>query len=186
MVQTLKIAIQEWIVAGIEKQSMSLRELAIKAGVDPSTLQKFCNQNPDHCLSMSIVEKLGRVLGNYPNLNPSQDFVELDYYEVEENKMVRKGTRRTSAEGFGPNSYKVLVVWNTMNQRGVFPGDVIVVDPDRKPIQGDMVFVKDNETFTLYEYNLPYLLTKSSESYPNLDISLVDVLGTIAMKETWY
>ena len=138
-------------------------------------------------LSMSVIEKLGNSLGNYPHLNKSLDIIELDYYEIVENgEMIRKGTKKTSSDGFGPNSYKVLVAWNTMNQRGVFPGDVVIVDPDRKPKQGDMVFVKNEETFTLYEYNLPYLLAKSSEQYPNLDVALVDILGTVSVKETYY
>ena len=64
--------------------------------------------------------------------------------------------------------------------------DVVVVDPDRKPKKGDVVLVKTRSKIAIYEYNEPYLMAKSSTQHPNLDVGLVDILGTVTEKHSFY
>ena len=175
------------ILKWIEKETAScgsLRQWAIRAKVEPSTLQKFVYQDPDHMLSMAVIAKLAAVSGSYPELN-RKEMTEVPFFDIEKDDLVRKGHTKTTKTA-GPNAFAVPVLWDTMNQRGFFVEDVVVVDPDRKPTKGDVVLVKTTRRIALYEYNEPYLLAKSSTQHPNLDMGLVDILGTVTEKHSFY
>ena len=180
------VHIRDSILAWIEQETAtrSLREWAIAAKVEPSTLQKFVYQDPSHMLPMAVIGKLASVSGTFPELN-KKELMDIPFFEIEGNKLVRKGLQKTTKSA-GPNAFAVPVMWDMMNQRGFFVDDVVVVDPDRKPKKGDVVLVKTRSKIAIYEYNEPYLMAKSSTQHANLDIGLVDILGTVTEKHSFY
>jgi len=80
------------------------------------------------------------------------------------------------------HTFEIPVVWETMNSAGknsIYPGDFIVVNIKQKPIKGNVVMIKNIDKFSIYEYQPPYLLARSTKNYPNLDLALVDILGVV-------
>ena len=99
------------ILKWIEKETAScgsLRQWAIRAKVEPSTLQKFVYQDPDHMLSMAVIAKLAAVSGSYPELN-RKEMTEVPFFDIEKDDLVRKGHTKTTKTA-GPNAFAVPLV----------------------------------------------------------------------------
>mgnify|MGYP003132104232 FL=1 len=181
--------IQEWIMQIQEQHNLSLREWALKAAVDPSTLQKFMKHGTTP-LSTTVLSKLGNVVNSYPKLDKISLPLDQSYpvYEVVDNELKITVKRIPTMEAHGNKSYWVLVQWDSMNLRGFITGEYILVDPEQKPNKGDIVLIKNREEFCIYEYNQPYLVsfTSKPEQYPTIDVALIDVLGVVKEKRSSY
>tara|TARA_A100001201_G_scaffold118868_1_gene102417 strand:+ start:68 stop:316 length:249 start_codon:yes stop_codon:yes gene_type:complete len=77
------------------------------------------------------------------------------------------------------NVFEIPVVWETMNLYGIKVGNSIVVDVEEKPREGDVVMIKDMNSFNIFEYQPPYLIARSTYQTPNVDLGLVDIIGVV-------
>ena len=68
-------------------------------------------------------------------------------------------------------TYEINVQW-----KSDYYGKTIVVCYDQKPNTGDLVLVRDTNTFHILSYYPPYLKKPESK---DMDMSLVDIIGTI-------
>ena len=68
---------------------------------------------------------------------------------------------------------------NSAGKNSIYPGDFIVVNIKQKPIEGNVVMIKNINSFSIYEYQPPYLLARSSKKQPHIDMGLVDIIGVV-------
>lgn len=177
-------AVHSWVLKTMKKKGWSARYWAIEAGVGASTLQRFIKEKP-WCLSATTIGLLGAKAGSYPFENPKEvgmttktiALMEIKGKEMRETEQTIRTTERISDKAFA-----VPVAWNTMDDAGrqsIYPGDIIVVEPNKKPSKGQVVMIKNRDSFSIYEYQHPYLLPRSTNQKTQIDVALVDILGVV-------
>ena len=187
---TLNI-VHDWVTGVLKRSDMSAREWAIKANIAPSPLQRFIKEKP-WVLSATVISKLSGVSGCFPPLNPLDDSVRIQNVSVQlmrikKGELVDTGKKYTTSGGdgrnYGPPCFAIPIQWETMDAAGWRIGEMIVVDPEEKPRNGDVVMVKNVDKFGIYEVYDHMLLAKSTKQLPNLDAGTVDIIGVIVKKE---
>ena len=183
--------IHGWVVSTLKQKQWSAREWAMKANVAPSTLQRFIKEKP-WVLSATVISKLSSVSGCFPPLNPLDDSVRIQNVSVQlmkikKGELVETGKKYTTSEGngrnYGPPCFAIPIQWETMDAAGWRIGEIIIVDPEEKPINGDVVMVKNVDKFGLYEVYDHMLIAKSTKGLPNIDSGTVDIIGVVVKKE---
>ena len=184
-------AIYGWVINTLQQNGWSAREWALKANVAPSTLQRFIKEKP-WVLSATVISKLSSVSGTFPDLNPLTDTVKLSsvnirLMKVKKGEIVDTNKKYTTSSGdgrnYGPPCFAIPIQWETMDAAGWRIGEVIIVDPEEKPINGDVVMVKNVDKFGLYEVYDHMLIAKSTKDLPNIDSGTVDIIGVVVKKE---
>lgn len=181
MNQTLE-KVHVWVTNTLRQKNWSARKWAMQSGVAPSTLQRFIAEKP-WCLSQTVISKLALVSGTYPDLDPKTIVSDIKKIPV---MVIKKGalmeTEKTVAtlEDISSKAFAIPISTNSMDLAGYIVGDIIVVDPDKKPINGKAVLVQYKNTIKVMEYRTPYLLPRSSDkSQKEIDIGLVDIIGVV-------
>mgnify|MGYP003135689208 CR=1 FL=1 len=176
--------VHKWVVDTLKEKGWSARYWALEAGVGASTLQRFIKEKP-WCLSASTIGLLGAKSGSYPFKDPLKESLHttsIPVMGIEGGNMKKTNDTISTAAKVSADAFAVPVAWDTMDSAGrgsIYPGDVIVVDPKKKPKEGQVVMIKNVDEFSIYEYQPPYLLARSTKKTPNVDLALVDVLGVV-------
>jgi len=179
---TLEV-VHGWVVSTLRQNNWSARQWAMKAGVAPSTLQRFIAEKP-WVLSATVITKLSAVSGTFPNLSSVDDSIKIKPVSLQV-KGIKKGNlvdtkNHTTAFGeFGPNAFAIPVSWDTMDLAGYRKGDMVHIDPDKEYKSGDELLIKTPSSIAVYELQQHMLIARSSKRYETLDIGLVDVLGRV-------
>ena len=183
--------VHDWVTGVLKRSGWSAREWAMKANVAPSTLQRFIKEKP-WVLSATVISKLSGVSGCFPNLNPLDDSLKIQAVSVQlmrikKGEIVDTGKKYTTSGGdgrnYGPPCFAIPIQWDTMDAAGWRMGEMIVVDPEEKPRNGDVVMVKNVDKFGLYEVYDHMLIAKSTKGLPNIDSGTVDIIGVVVKKE---
>lgn len=174
--------IKAWVLTN--SQNMSLREWAIKADVDPSTLQKYMRAGCKHTISVSVLAKLADVIGDMPALLSSVSTKadrKVPVKKLVNGVLMKNGEVTDVPNGIdvGLKGYALKCEWNSMNLKGIVEGDTLYINPDRKPNLGDIVLVFADKELTLREYQIPYLLPRSSVDHNTIDIAKADIYGVV-------
>lgn len=176
--------VHQWVTNTLKEKGWSARYWALESGVGASTLQRFIKEKP-WCLSASTIGLLGAKSGSYPFKDPLKESLHttsIRLMEIEGGKMKQTKDTISTAAKVSADAFAVPVAWDTMDSAGrgsIYPGDVIIVDPKKKPKEGQVVMIKNVDEFSIYEYQPPYLLARSTKKSPNIDLGLVDVLGVV-------
>jgi len=177
--------VHKWVTDTMREKGWSARYWAMESGVGASTLQRFIKEKP-WCLSAKTIGLLGSKSGNYPFAFGTQETglntFTIKMMVLEGNIMKQTNDTISTTAKVSADAYAVPVAWDTYDSAGrgsIYPGDVIVVDPKKKPKEGQVVMIKNIDQFSIYEYQPPYLLARSTKKYPNLDLALVDILGVV-------
>ena len=176
--ETIEIT-HKWIVKSLKIHNMSARQWALTAGIAPSTLQRFIAEKP-WCMSASVISKLAKVVNTYPDFNPSNLAVKVKkvpIMNIMKGKLQMTGEYMNVTGKISDESYIIQVKWDTMTQASINEGDMITIDPTIEPDIGDIVFVKNKNSFSIYEYRQTVLVSRSHSKHEDIDVSLVDILG---------
>ena len=173
--------VHKWITNSLKIHNLSARQWALKAGVAPSTLQRFIAEKP-WCMSASVISKLAEVVNTYPDFNPrhlASSVKRVPIMKIIKGKLELTGEEMNTASKVSDEAYILEVRWETMTQASINMGDKITVDPAIEPVKGDVVFVKYKNNFSIYEYRRSTLVARSHKPYDEIDVSLADVLGVV-------
>lgn len=173
--------VHKWITNSLKIHNLSARQWALKAGVAPSTLQRFIAEKP-WCMSASVISKLAEVVNSYPDFNPrdiASSVKKVPIMKIIKGKLELTGEEMNTASKVSDEAYMLEVKWETMTQASIYLGDRITVDPTLEPKRGDVVFVKYKNNFSIYEYRRSLLVARSHKPHEELDRSLADILGVV-------
>lgn len=168
---------REFIDQLVKKTGLSLRGLAQGAGFSSSTLTRFMNE-PDHdgLLSTHTLQKL------YDKYHVQWHAPSMVEEEPERLPMVPDGVLK-SLKALGPEARLHRQRDKTMEGRGLFQGDVAVVNESVKPAAGDLVLAEvahqgaQRAYRTVRLYMPPFLVTTP------LDPRLTDDLRPLTVDE---
>lgn len=156
---------------------LSIRQLALGSKVDPSTLSRFLNnEDVEHDLSRATITKIERFTG-VPFGAHADGRKELIAREPEASAYVLdlKGNDRRidDAVRYMLQSQAGLDPWvlktRALELAGYLPGDVVLVDLNAEPEDGDAVVAQhyDLQTETVFRiYQKPYLLAVAVDRMP--------------------
>tara|TARA_R100001463_G_scaffold43197_1_gene90257 strand:- start:330 stop:896 length:567 start_codon:yes stop_codon:yes gene_type:complete len=175
-------AVHDWVCNTLKNKDWSARKWAMQAGVAPSTLQRFIAEKP-WCLSQTVISKLASISGTYPDVSPKvlvSKIKSLPVMAYKKGALMETNQTIVTTENISSKAFAIPVQTNSMDLAGFTVGDMIVVDPDMKPINGKAVLVQFKNKIQIMEYRTPYLLPRSSDkSQKELDNGLVDILGVV-------
>lgn len=165
-------------------EPISIRQLALGSKVDPSTLSRFLNnEEVEHDLSRQTVDKIARYTG-IPfgaHADGRKTLVarepEAQAYELD----LRGNDRRIDeAVRYMLQAQPGLDPWvlktRALELAGYLPGDVVLVDLNAEPEDGDAVVAQhyDLQTETVFRlYQKPYLVAAAVDRVPRAPL-LVD------------
>lgn len=146
----------------------SIRQLAIRSKVDPSTLSRFLNdEDVDHDLSRATVDKIGKSTGipfgaHVDGRKPMAFEEEAAAYQIDRKS---NDPRINDAIRYLLQGQPGLDPWvlktRALELAGYLPGDVVLVDLNAEPEDGDAVVAQhyDLRTETVFRiYQKPYLV----------------------------
>jgi hypothetical protein len=173
-----------WLKAVLEKTGLDPTGLAAKAGLHPSTLTRFVNnENVTHDLSRRTVSGIEKATG----IAYGQDKVRqrtLGLAEPEGSAYVVEAgdgdSRIDEAVRYLVQAQNGLDPWRLKSRAlelaGYLPGDVLIVDLNAEPEDGDAVVAQnyDGGAETIFRiYQKPYLVAAATDRVPRRPL-LVD------------
>lgn len=163
---------------------ISIRQLALGSKVDPSTLSRFLNnEDVEHDLSRQTVDKIARYTG-IPFGAHADGRKPLVHREPEAKpyELGRKGNDRRVEVSVKymlqdePGIAPWVLDTRALELAGYLPGDVVLVDLNAEPEDGDAVLAQhfDLQTETVFRlYQKPYLVAAAVDRVPRAPL-LVD------------
>lgn len=75
---------------------------------------------------------------------------------------------------------EIVVHEESMNKSGFPKGCRVVIQLDQKPIDDDVILVKEVQRNALYQYRKGYCIPNSTNPiYRKIDVCLIDVIGVV-------
>lgn len=164
-----------WVRAMARLKQMSPSALATEAGIVPSTLNRFLNNpNATHKLSNETLGAIAEVAGvrpmEYPDRRPSGfGETEAEPYRFDApglDPAFERAIRVLCQERTGRDPW-ILKHWG-LDAIGYMPGDVVIVDLNLRPVQGDVVcaqvydWARDRAETLMRVFDPPFLLSAST------------------------
>lgn len=173
-----------WLKAVLEKTGLDPTGLAHKAGVHPSTLTRFVNnENVTHDLSrrtISGIEKVTGIAYGEHRVRPRVLQVsepEAQAYVIDSpdnDRRIDEAVRYLLQAQNGLDPWRLKS--RALELAGYLPGDVLIVDLNAEPEDGDAVVAQNYEggTETIFRlYQKPYLVAAAVDRVPRRPL-LVD------------
>lgn len=166
-----------WVQAILDHNRWSQTELARQAGLDPSMLSRFLRETtPGSRLNTHTIEAIERV-GGITAFETEAPAAPRGFSESEAMPFNPAGdplAGAVSAIRAGRNGVDAWVMKSrALEHAGVMPGDVLVVDLNGLPRDGDLVcaqvynFQRGTAETVLRRFQPPYLLVRSTD--PRID-----------------
>ena len=184
---------KDWIRAVSRHLNLSASQLAEAAGVSPSTLTRYLN---DASGSIGISQKTLDAVANYSGVPPHHfpgarkagglrepDALPYDAANTPASDPVRK-TVAAWIDGANGRDAWVMKGW-ALDMSGVLPGDILVIDQNRRPRSGDIVCgqVADWQTgqaeTVMRLYEAPYIMTNSAKLGPSRPLQVDDDIVSV-------
>jgi DNA-binding phage protein len=141
--------IRQWLRGALAKSGLNPAALAKKASIAPSTLTRFLGGSGN--LSFDTVTKISHATGIAPPMTPEEPeslapapaFFEnegepFDYLSAERPK-TRVDTALAALIGDRPAADPWRLASTVLEDAGYLPGDILVVDLNARPVEGDVV-----------------------------------------------
>lgn len=166
-----------WLRYVIETTKVpSVRQLALRSKVDPSTLSRFLSdEEVEHDLSRGTVDKIAKVTGipfgaHADGRKPQVFEEEASAFRIDQRT---NDSRINDAVRYLVQAQAGLDPWTlktrALELAGYLPGDVVLVDLNAEPEDGDVVLAQhyDLKTETIFRlYNKPYLVAAAVDRVP--------------------
>ena len=182
----LREIIRDWLQMIMERHNVSQRQLGLRAGVSPSTINRAFDTDGNFVMSTSILTKIGGAFGEPPpNVLGDAPARPAGFSESDLVSFVGQ-----MAGGKGENNIgRWQITSNALNLAGFLPGDVVEFDLGRHAEAGDVVVAqvvnlqRGSAETVLRLYKPPYLLTRSSDDRVDdrpfyVDGERVSIVGT--------
>lgn len=140
MVETERKSIKVWMREVMSSTGMSANEWAVKAGTSPTNITRFLNTESKYIPSARTIAKLASVAKTQPSFGsmPTLSTVPVRNAEGEVVDMIND-----------PSLGKVIAFQmgesTGYGQAGIFSFDYVIVDPDAKINDGDVILIKDQK-----------------------------------------
>lgn len=166
---------RRWLLEILEHFGWSATELARRAGLSATTLTRFINSKDwSHTLSGRSIDKIERATGvrAYENAGQLPSFArsDADPYMAPTGGKYRPRAAAIAALINGSNSALAFVLKSrALEHAGFIPGDVLIVDTDATPKNGDVVLAQVYDRAggveTLFRiFERPYLSAATSDA----------------------
>jgi len=172
-----------WMRQVLEQNGWSAAHWARMARVDPSTLTRILDPVSSQVPSATTVAKLARVAGSQPNLGS------FERVQVSTVPLYIYGDAMGSVTGHFPtgypvseDAYAVKLTTDVMNAAGIFPGDVLIIEPiDRiAPVNGKVVLAEDmNGDQVIGRVMQPWLMPQSTGKHEPRPLDELEVMGVV-------
>lgn len=168
---TLRETIREWLLVIMDKHAVSQRQIGLRSGVSPTTINRALDADGNFVMSTTIISKISAAFGEAPpsalgSGNAAQHRPSFQLGDLEAAPVNILGFPTLPAT----NLYRARVVSEVLNLDGFRPGDICDFDMDVKPEAGDFVVAQQHLLQTggqaitvLRIYQPPYLLTRSTD-----------------------
>jgi transcriptional regulator with XRE-family HTH domain len=189
-------ATKDWIKAVAAYLNLSLSELAVKSGLSPSTVTRYMNDNSGKLtITDRTLDAIAVFSGVAKNVMPGQQAVpglgegEAMPYDTQGPEKLPEWVEAAVKAAVGTrNGVAAWIAKNwALDMLGVVPGDVVLIDQNKRPKPGDIVCVQLRDLATgstetvLRRYDPPYVTTHSAKSGPSrpevIDDMRVSVVG---------
>lgn len=187
----LREVVREWLRSIMDKHAVSQRQIGLRAGVSPATVNRAMSADGDFVMTTSVISKISDAFG-----------------EPLPAALARPAVPATRAMGFsesdlaayaGPADYlpakaatnhgRWRITSRALEQEGFRPGDVLDFDLGLAPEAGDIVVAqvynmqRGTADTILRVYYPPYLLTRSTDEAVDprplyVDNERVKIMGT--------
>lgn len=189
-------ATKDWIRAVAEYLHLSLSELAVKAGLSPSTVTRYIN---DATGKLTITERtldaIATFSGVAKHVLPGQrgipglgDSEAVTYHAGREGQVADWVASAIDAHRAGRNGVEPWIMKSyALDLMGILPGDILMIDRNRRAKAGDIVCAQLTDLATgraetvIRRYDPPYIVTLSAKIGPTrpevVDDERVVILG---------
>lgn len=170
----LRDAVREWLEMLTRRYDVSSRQLAVKAGLAPSTVYRALEKDGDFVMSMTNVAKIGAAFGEaIPDFGgePRPAGGLPGFADAEVIPYVGDVAPFPVKPGLNQGIWRITNA--TLNLDGYKAGDYLLVDMTVKPDPGDIVcaqvynFQRGTAETVLRRFQPPYLLVRSTD--PRID-----------------
>jgi transcriptional regulator with XRE-family HTH domain len=185
----LRDIVREWLQAIMDRHGVSQRQLALRAGVSPATINRAMDETGDFVMTTSVMSKISDAFGEplpaalaRPAPGRPAGFSESDLAAY----VGPAGPLPARAE---PNHGRWRITTRALELEGFRAGDVLDFDLGLKPEPGDVVVAqlynmqRGTADTVLRVYWPPYLVTRSSDEAIDqrplyVDDERVKIMGT--------
>jgi transcriptional regulator with XRE-family HTH domain len=164
-----------WLQAIMAHKRWSQTDLARNAGIDPSTLSRFFREvNPGAMLQSHTVEKIAAIsdippFQTMPPVRP-RGFAETEAAPYQAETVDDMLARAVQAAKAGKNGVDAWVLKSrAIELAGYLPGDILIVDLNAEPVEGDVVcaqfYDRQGRAETVFRiYEPPFLVAVSTDT----------------------
>lgn len=169
---------KEWIKAVAAHLNLSVSSLAQGSGIAPSTLTRYIN---DSTGKLTVTDRTLDAISGYSGVQkyvqpgnralPGLGESEAQRYSPEESEPLPEWARAAVAAAKGnKNGVEPWIVrsW-ALDMAGIIPGDILIIDQNRRPKTGDVVLATITDLVTgsaetvLRIFQPPFLVTHSAK-----------------------
>lgn len=198
--QQLRDGVRQWLEAILKRHDIKPRQLALTAGVAPSTIYRALDENSDFVMSTTVAAKIARHFGEPPGYSiargaaqaqiDGRGAAQLQIAGLSEGDVAEyDGDMPQMSEKPGNHRYRARITSDVLNLDGFQIGDIAEFDLSREPRPGDIVVAQKYHTnrfgaeTVLRRYQPPFLITRSTNPAIDATPLLVDnqtvlVMGT--------
>jgi SOS-response transcriptional repressor LexA len=139
-------SVRVWMRQVLAENGWSAAEWARRAGIAPTTLTRILDPVSNQVPSTETVTRLSRVAGSQPNLGSFEPVgsraVPLYLYG---DAMGSVCGHVLAAQPVSEDAYAVRLTTDILNQAGILPGDIVIVEPTDRvaPMNGKIVLAED-------------------------------------------
>lgn len=162
-----------WLQGVLVKSGMSPYALARKAGVSTTTITRGLDPTTKHTLSSPTIAKIRAAIGEATPA-PTMPVQVMTFQPVDDEELHSIGAGQTGdgrvdeAMRFLLQNEPALVAWRVstraLETAGYLPGDVVMMDPDTAPIDGDAVIAAQTQGgLALRVFQKPYLVSAAAD-----------------------
>lgn len=173
---------KEWLRAVARYMNLSLSELALKAGLAASTVTRYINDGTGTLtITERSLDKIATYTGIPKNVFPGQrrlpgfgESEAVPYDAAAGERLPAWVEAAIAAHKQGrPGVEPWLMKGWALDLLGIYPGDVLMIDQNRRPKAGDVVCAQLTDLATgraetvMRRYEPPYVVTHSAKTGPS-------------------
>lgn len=177
--------LKNWVRALADHTGLAPSALAKRAGMSGSTVTRFLASDDDSMLSTDKIAMLAKLAGvkplEFPNRRGAFSDADAEPYEAPDVLNAIDGSvraiRELCAGRNGRDAWRMKSA--VLDMTGIMPGDVIIVDLNKKPKSGDLVCAQvydwraDRADTIMRMYDAPFLVSQS-HTMPSTKPLMVD------------
>ncbi|MBL4837644.1 MAG: hypothetical protein JKY34_08695 [Kordiimonadaceae bacterium] len=161
-------AIKSWMTHVLGGRFKSAEQWSKQAGVSPTSITRTLKGGSEASLpGAKIIGRLADAAGSQPNFIAAVPIRSVPVMEAEEIVSMLQNDLEVPAdkhelvpvpesEDYSSRTFAMRVESETMTAVGIFPGDKLIVDPERPPVNGDIVLVMSEKGMAPYRYQPPH------------------------------